>query len=713
MPGKLSDITGQEENLYHNTEFQFNSQMVLKCFPLYSSKESTTPVKKISLADIIQMAKNPTIRPKKEAQAITPYLSKAKTLNAAQVAEYYAIMVDHDHDDLTAAGIRAIYDPYDIAYFIFTTTRHLLENFGNRRKVLIPLSCPVRQEEWVKISRGFALKIGADLSQARVQQFFYTPNKLTANAPYEFIDETHRPFLNPNNITHPFIKDALKAYEANEKAKEAIAAAAIPKPRLNNNTHGTTIEKVNQGQDIVEVLLNHGYVRKGKKYLSPNSESGMPGVTILPGNRCYSHHGVSDPLSNLNNAGHSLDPFDVFCILDYGGDVSRAVKELAAQVDPEGQKQRQIEYMQEKALLNLGSVTPNAIGDENNGYFNIMQYSMKGRSDEMKQKMLEDKFVLGQLAILGQSTIFYGKPNAGKTLLILWLIIQAIKSGEINGDDVFYINADDTYKGLVYKLTIAEKYGFHMMAPGHGQPGGPEFKSAHLPVYLAKMIAQNQAAGKIFILDTVKKNTDLMNKKVCSEFGENIRQFISHGGTVIMLAHVNKHRDEDKKIVYSGTTDLIDDADCAYTLDTIQDDPNGMRTVKFENIKNRGDVTLEAFYKYNYQSVTSYFDRLDSVTPIGNEERKKIEAQKKLDAIYNKNKNAIDAIKKCIDEGINTKTELIKEAASRSYESKNKIRKALDEHLGTDKLKNQFWFKKIGEKNAHTYHKNYGTADGK
>jgi hypothetical protein len=711
-PAALGGNTGQNQNVLHSNTFRVESQIVLECFPLYNTHTDTRPAKNISLSSLVQMATTPRIGEKSTAPAITPYKAKGKTKPHAMAAEYSAIVIDHDHDDKTAEGIRALYNPYDIAYLAFTTSSHLGDGQG-RWKVLIPFSGPVNHKNWSEIAIGFSLKVSGDPAQTRTCQIFYAPNKLTTQSPYEFIVEVNKQFVDPQDCNHPFINDALKAYTKNEAKKDQKAVKAIPMKRVINKTQGTIIEKVNQSFRLSDVLTGHGYKQKGKKYLSPNSDSGMAGVVILDGNRCYSHHGPADPLSNLNNGGRSLDVFGVLCILDYGADTGRALKEMAAQVNPEGQKDRQREYMQEQALLEMGNINHTQGGQDDSGVFDMMSFSMKGRSAEMREKMLEDKFVLGRLAILGQSTIFYAKPNAGKTLLILWLIIQAIKAGEINGEDIFYINADDTYKGLVYKLMIAEKYGFHMLAPGHGQPGGPEFKSSDLPVYLGKMIESKTAAGKIIILDTVKKNTDLMNKKVCSEFGEIIRQFISHGGTVIMLAHANKHRDEDKKIVYSGTADLVDDADCAYTIDIIQDDADGMRTIKFENFKSRGDVALEAFYRYDYQTGTTYFDRLDSITPLGDEERLKIEAQKKLDAIYNKNKIAIDAIRECIDEGVIKKTELIIEASHRSGISKPKIRKALLEHTGTEKTLNQFWFVEIGEKNSHTYHSNYGVYNGK
>jgi hypothetical protein len=68
-------------------------------------------------------------------------------------------------------------------------------------------------------------------------------------------------------------------------------------------------------------------------------------VVILKGQdgieRVYSHHGASDPLSNLNHNGHALDVVDVIAALDHGGDIKRAVAALAPLVDAEGQRERQ------------------------------------------------------------------------------------------------------------------------------------------------------------------------------------------------------------------------------------------------------------------------------------------------------------------------------------------------------------------------------------
>jgi archaellum biogenesis ATPase FlaH len=330
---------------------------------------------------------------------------------------------------------------------------------------------------------------------------------------------------------------------------------------------------------------------------------------------------------------------------------------------------------------------------------------------EMERKMMEDKHVLGRLAIQGQSTMLYAPPNAGKTLITLRLLCDAIAAGVIKGEDVFYVNADDTYKGLVHKLRVAERYGFHQLAPGHGRTGGPVFKAEDLETYLNKLIEAETAAGKILILDTVKKFVDLMSKEKSSKFMEAVRQFISHGGTVIMLAHVNKHRDDNKKLIYAGTADSVDDCDCAYTLDVVSKDFNtGICAVKFENFKARGDVALEAYYSYAFSNEATWFEKFESVAAIDEDERKKAEAKRQLELQMKKNQVAVDAITDCINDGITKKTELIAEASARSGISKPKITKVLLGHTGTDTSKNKFWFERVGEHNTKTYSLNYGSS---
>jgi putative DNA primase/helicase len=86
----------------------------------------------------------------------------------------------------------------------------------------------------------------------------------------------------------------------------------------------SVIDEFNRGHDVQELLRSHGYIKRGSKWLYPQSSTGLPGITVSDEGRVYSHHGA-DPLAN----GHQNDAFEVFCLLEHGGDQSQAVKAAA------------------------------------------------------------------------------------------------------------------------------------------------------------------------------------------------------------------------------------------------------------------------------------------------------------------------------------------------------------------------------------------------
>ncbi|VVM93479.1 hypothetical protein PS673_02911 [Pseudomonas fluorescens] len=108
---------------------------------------------------------------------------------------------------------------------------------------------------------------------------------------------------------------AIKPTTPPAKVAKRPAAAVGQRPSV--------IDEFNRCHDIEELLRSHGYIKRGSKWLYPQSSTGLPGVTISEG-KVYSHHGA-DPLAN----GHQNDAFEVFCLLEHGGDQSKAVKDAA------------------------------------------------------------------------------------------------------------------------------------------------------------------------------------------------------------------------------------------------------------------------------------------------------------------------------------------------------------------------------------------------
>ena len=88
------------------------------------------------------------------------------------------------------------------------------------------------------------------------------------------------------------------------------------------------IDSFNGSHDVGAILTQHSYKRKGKKFLSPQSVSGVHGVVILQGSdgreRAYSH-GTSDVLAD----GKAHDAFDLYRIFTHGGDEWSAIQGAA------------------------------------------------------------------------------------------------------------------------------------------------------------------------------------------------------------------------------------------------------------------------------------------------------------------------------------------------------------------------------------------------
>ncbi len=324
----------------------------------------------------------------------------------------------------------------------------------------------------------------------------------------------------------------------------------------------------------------------------------------------------------------------------------------------------------------------------------FVAYSLQGMSEQLSREISDQKLILGLIILMYQSSVIYAAPNTGKSLIILWLLINAIKRGKIDPSCVFYFNLDDTPNGLIEKLKMAEKYGFHILAEGYN-----DFKAAALLVMLADLVENNRANGIIIILDTLKKFTDLMDKRMSSRFGKAIRNFVMKGGTCISLAHTNKHRNSDGKPIYAGTTDIIDDADCAYLMYEIGIDVDAeTKTIQFENIKSRGSVAKQVAYRYSISEGLSYPVLFDSVEPVDDAELSSLEQSVELESDI----GLIEVVTACIREGIDTKMRLAEAASERSGASKRAVLRLLDKYSGSDPDKH-LWNFQVHERGAKKY----------
>lgn len=316
------------------------------------------------------------------------------------------------------------------------------------------------------------------------------------------------------------------------------------------------------------------------------------------------------------------------------------------------------------------------------------QFSLTGLSSAMAKEMTASTYVLDGIALIGESSIIYAAPNIGKTLITLRLLMQSIAAKAIDPSDVYYLNVDDNYNGLVQKLKIAEEFGFNMLAEGH-----KDFKASKFKNIIEVMIERKQCKGVIVIVDTLKKFADLMNKKEMREFNQMVRVFVSLGGTFIALAHVNKKPDANGKPIYAGTTDAREDFDCVYLMYKIRDEGE-FCYVQFHNDKDRGKVVKLANYRYSNVRDISYDELLLSVEYVDSDDDLpfyEVEQQKSEELI-------IDAVKTLINKDINTKMILADTAAKEIGSSKRKMLALIEKYIGTH------WNFTVGERNANFFY---------
>ncbi len=216
------------------------------------------------------------------------------------------------------------------------------------------------------------------------------------------------------------------------------------------------------------------------------------------------------------------------------------------------------------------------------------------------------------------------------------------------------------------------------------------------------MVKDSAGHGEMGVLDTAKKFTDIMDKKSSSEFGKVVRSFVQAGGSVIMLAHVNKHRDSEGHVIAAGTSDLTDDADCAYTVD-VESEGEGRYIAIFENKKARGDVELSVAYRYTRLGGKDYETLVDSVELVSEEQLDVAKRAKEVGALLHANRELIQTITEVIKAGYTSRTELIKEAVSRSGLGRGLVRKVLAQHTGPSIVDGHRWNYEVGEKNNHIY----------
>lgn len=230
----------------------------------------------------------------------------------------------------------------NVSAVVYTTHSHT-PGTNPRYRVVMPLSEEIAPALPAPEIMAHELAISGvfDRSKRNPASLFYLPSA----ACLEVLDQHEAHVIGGKTYDAAMMREKAGALQAERQAEhERIAAEAHSEAQRRLQARvaagfdpdNSLIEKLRARLDLKSVLLAHGYDLQGTKFRHPNSSSGSFGadVKVLGGiERIYSHN-ATDPLhhDNLPNwcgSVTALDVIDVVSILDFGGDRTRALRELA------------------------------------------------------------------------------------------------------------------------------------------------------------------------------------------------------------------------------------------------------------------------------------------------------------------------------------------------------------------------------------------------
>jgi len=257
-----------------------------------------------------------------------------------------------------------------------------------------------------------------------------------------------------------------------------------------------------------------------------------------------------------------------------------------------------------------------------------LKKALSSVSHPMKSKMVA----------MTELTVVYGSPGSGKTLAVLSDIRRSILDGTIRGEDVTYVNLDDSAIGLAEKAEILAELKIKMI------------KEFDLMI-LHSMIEENVAKGKVIIIDTVKKIVNLMDKAQVADMMKHFKKFTHAGGTVIPIAHANKNPGLDGLPILEGVGDLKNDADCVVRVQRHKD------IITMSNEKNRSYVEQEAIFQTS--ETKDYKSLMYSMKQLSGPEAEDLKKQREQECFKENNRRLIETISEMIGLFSAQKTKLV------------------------------------------------------
>jgi len=409
-------------------------------------KDNRKPYAQINFKGIQSLVDTPQQIDKQLAQWLIPSKLPSRSFKEQESnGEFWILWADIDQNpeplNKIAEIIEFVIQGRD--YEIYTSKSATQDN--QKCRILIPLDKPLSVADWGLYQQILNDKlqdndITPDRTSERPAQLCYLPNR---GKYYDKKSKRNGAFFDPSLVWFAEIKNrqdeiAQQAEELERLSKEAKSKREAFKSNSGKSALPDLIGAFNQAYMVQDILLRAGYYQKGDTFRHPESESGSFSASVKNGKV----HSLSstDPLYTGGGGGGAHDAFSAFRILNHNGDEKAALKDAGDNwliIDGVSWNQfKRREYAQQKPDESTTEESKDSQQKEET-IFSLKKFDITGDIETMREKMLNDVFVMDGVALLGQITALYAAPNTGKTLLTLKMLIESVEAGRISGDDVF------------------------------------------------------------------------------------------------------------------------------------------------------------------------------------------------------------------------------------------------------------------------------------
>jgi hypothetical protein len=206
--------------------------------------------------------------------------------------------------------------------------------------------------------------------------------------------------------------------------------------------------------------------------------------------------------------------------------------------------------------------------------------------DDVNQ-MANSDFLVPNMIVQGHITLFAAPANGGKSTLFIYLCEQLAAKRL----DVLYINADSSPGDLKAHHSHATCHGYLIISPDTkvGQGIGSVLS------LFESIINSTATCNTVFILDTVKKFVDMLDKKQLKTFFATLRAMTIKGATICLLGHTNKYLGKDGNSIFEGMGDVRTDIDDLIYLDSSRNPDTG-----YLEVTTRPDKIRANFYPRSF-----------------------------------------------------------------------------------------------------------------